>query len=240
MSQRDSIYAKPRDQISGFRFDDEVAAVFADMIERSVPGYATILHMLEQVATSLARPGSWALDIGASLGAASLALWRGSRGCCPILAIDTSAAMLRRARALTPLSARPQVHYVCMDARQLPDLPLSLVACNFTLQFIPVADRLPLLRQVAANLLPEGALVLSEKIAFDDPRHQQLMTELHHNFKRANGYTELEISQKRTALENVLIPETLAVHRERLLEAGFSRVDTWFQCFNFASIIAFK
>ena len=83
-------------------------------------------------------------------------------------------------------------------------------------------------------------LVLSEKVAFEDPQHQQLMIELHHHFKRANGYSELEISQKRSALEDVLVPETLAVHRQRLREAGFSSVDVWFQCFNFASLIAIK
>jgi tRNA (cmo5U34)-methyltransferase len=66
------------------------------------------------------------------------------------------------------------------------------------------------------------------------------MTDLHHAFKRANGYSELEVSQKRTALENVLVPETLDTHRARLREAGFGAVDAWFQCFNFASLLAFR
>jgi tRNA (cmo5U34)-methyltransferase len=67
-----------------------------------------------------------------------------------------------------------------------------------------------------------------------------LNTDLHHAFKRANGYSALEIAQKRNSLENVLIPETLASHRQRLQSAGFSSVDVWFQCFNFASLVAIK
>jgi tRNA (cmo5U34)-methyltransferase len=85
-----------------------------------------------------------------------------------------------------------------------------------------------------------GVLVLSEKIRFDDPHLQQLNTDLHHAFKRANGYSDLEIAQKRSALENVLMPETLAAHRERLQRVGFASVDVWFQCFNFASLVAIK
>ena len=85
-----------------------------------------------------------------------------------------------------------------------------------------------------------GALVLSEKICFDDPQQQALMTDLHHRFKRANGYSELEIAQKRTSLERTLIPETLDTHLERLRDAGFATASCWFQCFNFASILAVK
>ena len=83
-------------------------------------------------------------------------------------------------------------------------------------------------------------MILSEKVTFADPHHAELMIELHHNFKRANGYSELEVAQKRNALENVLIPETLDVHRARLRSVGFDSTDVWFQCFNFASLVAFK
>jgi len=111
---------------------------------------------------------------------------------------------------------------------------------NFTLQFIPLAERQALIDSIYQGLVPGGVLIVSEKICFDDPHHQQLMTELHHNFKKANGYSELEIAQKRTALENVLIPETLQKHKQRFLNAGFNHVDLWFQCFNFASMLALK
>ena len=93
---------------------------------------------------------------------------------------------------------------------------------------------------LAQKLLPGGALILSEKIRFDDSAQQRLHTDMYENFKRANGYSDLEISQKRDALETVLLPETLETHKKRLLGAGFSSVEVWFQCFNFLSMVALK
>ena len=116
----------------------------------------------------------------------------------------------------------------------------SVVVFNFTLQFIPPAQRDALLARIGSAMRPGGVLVLSEKIRFEDEHLQALNTDLHHAFKRANGYSDLEISQKRSALENVLVPETIATHQQRLRNAGFTSVDVWFQCFNFASLVAIK
>ena len=116
----------------------------------------------------------------------------------------------------------------------------SMVVLNLTLQFIPPSERLPLLSRIHAGMRPGGVLILSEKVVYDDAGLNTLLTEMHLDFKRAHGYSELEISQKRTALENVLVPETVAAHRERLLTAGFSSADVWFQCFNFMSMLAVK
>ena len=126
------------------------------------------------------------------------------------------------------------------DIRAVPVENASLVVLNLTLQFLAPAERLPLLQSIFDGMQPGGALLLSEKICFDDPGEQQLMTNLHLEFKRAHGYSELEIAQKRTALEETLIPETISVHIERLKTCGFRTASAWFQCFNFASIIAIR
>ena len=115
-----------------------------------------------------------------------------------------------------------------------------MVVLNFTLQFISPPKRLAVLKNICQGMRPGAALVLSEKICFDDAFSQQTNEKLHHQFKQTNGYSALEISQKRTALENVLEPETLDTHFQRIHEAGFQHCNTWFQCFNFASIIAIK
>src|SRR5699024_1116542 len=109
----------------------------------------------------------------------------------------------------------------------------SVTALNFVLQFIAPSERLGLLTNIAQATLPNGVLILSEKICFS-PEQQALQQELHWDFKRANGYSDLEIAQKRSAIEDVLIPETEATHIERLKQAGFSQVIRWYQCFNFA------
>jgi tRNA (cmo5U34)-methyltransferase len=111
---------------------------------------------------------------------------------------------------------------------------------NFTLQFVKPEARAALMRRIADALRPGGVLILSEKVCFDDPVVNEMHIDLYHAFKSRNGYSDLEISQKRTALENVLVPDTLPEHQSRLLASGFAHCSVWFQCFNFASLIAIK
>jgi tRNA (cmo5U34)-methyltransferase len=150
--------------------------------------------------------------------------------------------MIERGRELLALDtlATVPVTMICADLLDVAIENASVVVLNFTLQFIPPTERQGLIQRIHGGLRPGGVLILSEKIAFGEPGRQQLHEELHHDFKRANGYSDLEISQKRSALEKVLIPETLDCHQARLKAAGFSSAELWFQCFNFASLVAIK
>jgi len=239
----DAIYASPLLNIIDFQFDERVAAVFPDMIQRSVPGYGLIISNIGILAAKYAQAGSRCYDLGCSLGAASLAMrQRITAPDCGIIAVDNSPAMIERARELLALDTGPAipVTMICADLQDIAIENASVVVLNFTLQFIPPERRLALIQRIHAGLRPGGMVILSEKIAFGEPERQGLHVELHHDFKRANGYSDLEISQKRSALENVLIPETLACHQQRLQAAGFSFSELWFQCFNFVSLIAIK
>jgi len=234
---RDAIYTSEI-HMGGFTFDDKVASVFADMIGRSVPGYGETLKMVELLAHQYAQDDSNLYDLGCSLGAATMALSRGASGkACRVIGVDNSEAMVSRCKELLKDEA---VEIVCGDVMDAKIENGSVVVLNFVLQFIPKEDRLGLLKKIHNGLNPGGVLILSEKIAFSDRVENHRQIELHEAFKRAQGYSELEISRKRTALENVLVPETLETHHKRLDEAGFSASNTWFQCFNFASIIAIK
>jgi tRNA (cmo5U34)-methyltransferase len=239
----DAIYAAPLQNIIDFQFDERVAAVFPDMIQRSVPGYGIIISNIGILAAKYAQPGSRCYDLGCSLGAASMAMrQRITAPDCDIIAVDNSPAMLERASqllALDTVSTIPMT-MICSDIQDIAVEDASVVVLNFTLQFIPLQQRLTLIQRIHAGLRPGGILILSEKIAFSEPQRQHFHVELHHDFKRANGYSDLEISQKRSALENVMIPETIACHQERLQAAGFSSSELWFQCFNFVSMVAIK
>jgi len=239
---RDNLYANPLGEISRFTFDQQVVDVFPDMIKRSVPGYATIINMIGNLAGIYAKTNTHCYDLGCSLGAATLAMRHGIRNSdCKIIGIDNSQAMIDRCQQLMDADTTDvQVELINGNIQDAVIQNASMAVLNFTLQFVAVDQRLNLLGKIAQGLNNGGVLILSEKVIFDDQPHQELMTELHHNFKRANGYSDLEIAQKRSAIENYLVPETLDAHRQRLRHAGFSSVDVWFQCFNFASIIAIK
>lgn len=237
---RDNLFAAPLVAVEQFAFDDRVAAVFPDMLRRSVPGYATVIGMLGVIAERHVSGGSCVYDLGCSLGAAT-AVMRASvaRTDCRFVAVDNAPAMVTRALEL--LEARPgaPVDVRCADICDTEIENASMTVLNYTLQFVPLDDRLPLLRRIRTGTRNGGVLVLSEKIAGRDRAEDERLIEMHHAFKHANGYSDLEISQKRAALEQVLIPETLDVHRNRLREAGFAHVDLWFKCCNFASLIAY-
>jgi tRNA (cmo5U34)-methyltransferase len=241
-NQRDTLYANPLGQLERFSFDESVAKVFPDMIRRSVPGYSTIIAMTGLLAGRYAQADSHCYDLGCSLGASTLSMRQQlDDKHCRIIAVDNSAAMLERcANVIGSDMHTTPVDLIDSDVRDVAINNASVVVLNFTLQFIPLDQRDALLKKIADGMLPGGILVLSEKIIFDDAHLQELNTELHHEFKRANGYSDLEISQKRSALENFLQAESLNTHRQRLSDAGFSSVDVWFQCFNFASLVAIK
>ena len=237
---KDQLFTKQR-ATGDFLFDDNVASVFDDMISRSIPGYRDIISMIGVMANRHCQEGSAIYDLGCSLGAASFAIAE-QIACenCLIHAIDSSQAMISRLQDRLQTSGTPQIVSQCADITDVEINNASVVVLNFTLQFVPRRSRDALIQKVYEGLRPGGILIISEKIEFPDPTLNEMFTELYYNFKEQMGYSKMEISQKRTALENVLVPETLDSHRQRLSHAGFSAIDVWFQCFNFASLVAFK
>ena len=240
-SGEDKLYSITMEKITDFVFDDKVIRVFADMIRRSVPGYGTLLAMLPVIVRHFVTPGSQCYDLGCSQGACTLAIRHSLLvNNINIIAVDNSPAMVASCREqLAQDHGSTPVELVCDDICHTPVDNASLVVMNFTLQFIEPVARPALIKTIYNGLNDGGALLLSEKIQLAD-QDSELITELHEAFKRSNGYSELEISQKRTALEKVLLPETIEQHKQRLLATGFSHVTVWFQCFNFVSLLAVK
>ncbi len=241
-SPLDQIYSQRREAITDFVFDESVVNVFEDMISRSVPGYSTLLSMLPVLSRYYIRADTRCYDLGCSLGAATLAIQQSvTQSGVEIIAIDNSPAMIEQCSQL--VLEHPGMASVSVLEGDVCDEKIqnaSLVVMNFTLQFIGENMRSSLVRNIYQGLNDGGAFLLSEKIRFDNDDEQDALMELHHAFKKVNGYSDLEISQKRSALENVLVPETIDQHKKRLLDAGFSRVFVWFQCFNFVSLLAVK
>ena len=241
---RDSLYANDKLGDEPFRFDESVARVFPDMLRRSIPGYTATLEAIGSLAARFVRDGSRCYDLGCSLGGATLAMRQGIRAAdCRIVAVDNAPAMIERCRTIVDAdtaAGRVPVDVVLADIRDHPLDDASMVVLNYTLQFVAPDDRDALMRRIYDGLNPGGLLVLSEKVIDEDPRMESLLVELYHEHKRRNDYSALEIARKRTALENVLIPETVSQHRRRLQRAGFGSIAVWLRYFNFVSIIAIR
>ena len=240
--KQDDLFSVARESVADFSFDEAVADVFPDMLRRSIPGYENIIAMLGVLASTYAQDQSRVYDLGCSLGAATLSVHRQTRELSlQHICVDNSAAMIKRCEfKLKRHMPAASVELICDDIQNIDIEDASVVVLNFTLQFLPPETRIDLLTKIYKGLCKGGVLILSEKLMGKDDEINELFINWHHEFKRANGYSELEISQKRAAIENVLIPDTFNTHHDRLIDAGLSQVHQWFQAFNFSSLIALK
>ncbi len=233
----DTIYTQAQADVAPFQFNEQVADVFEDMIHRSVPGYALSLSMISLLAAEYLQKHSYAYDLGCSLGAATRAMYAHRPKHCRLFAVDQALPMLQRCRLSLPDAS---IALICADLLDVRICQASMVVMNYTLQFIQPAQRLALLERIHRGLKPGGIFVLSEKIAFAQSEEQAFHTQIHHGFKRQCGYSDLEIAQKRAAIEDVLIAESLDRHMQRLRQAGFSKLWTVTQSLNFVTLFAQK
>ncbi len=241
MSDRDRLYLQAGEEVAPFVFSEEVVRVFPDMIERSVPGYRLLLELTASLVRQAAQPQSRIYDLGCSLGAATLTARRAvQKPGVSMIALDNSPSMVARCRQIVADdNSIVPVEVIEGDVLDLPIGNASVVMMYFTLQFIAPAERAGLLQKIARGLRPGGVLLLAEKMSFTEPV-QSWMDRHHHDFKRAQGYSDLEIARKRQALERVLIADSRSSHHERLRAAGFDQVIDWFQCLNFSALVATK
>ena len=236
---RDNLFNANID-IADFRFDKEVVEVFDDMVRRSVPGYDSMIQMIGLITRMYGQENTNYYDLGSSTGTTSLAIALNNKHKNnQFFAIDNSEAMVNKCQQNLK-SKIDNLQAICSDINQIHIENASIVVLNLTLQFIDVKDRSNLIKKIYEGLNPGGVLIISEKIHFEDKETQDQITNLHIDFKKENGYSELEIANKRQAIENVLITDTKAIHIERLKDSGFKDTSCFFQCLNFVSFLSVK
>jgi len=242
MRKKDNIFGDSLGEIVDFEFDSKVANVFEDMLNRSIPGYSTIISTIGTLTKVHAKPDTNLYDLGSSLGAASLSMRRNiEHAGCNIIAVDNSEAMISRSSELLARDNSPvPVTLLCEDIRNVNITNASVVVLNYTLQFIAPEERDDLIKNIYNGLNSGGILILSEKVIFEDKQLNERQVNRYYDFKRVNGYSDTEINRKKEALENVLIPDTPEEHFRRLGRCGFKTCDIWHQLFNFISIVAEK
>lgn len=239
---QDKLYATKKSSLSKFSFNEQVVDVFPDMINRSVPGYQNMVSGIGKIANLLCNESPLIYDLGCSLGSVSLSIAKATVQKKPhIIGIDNSQAMIARCQQhIDAFSFGYCINLVEADVVAFSLAPCDMVVLHFTLQFVALEKRQAVLNEIYSKLSTSGVLVLSEKVSISDNDLDQKLVDLHHEFKRENGYSDLEISQKRSALEDVMRLDTIETHKARLMEAGFSKISVWYQHFNFLSIIAIK
>ena len=240
----DKVFAAPKSQVDDFSFNEEVAAVFDDMLDRSVPFYREIQRMVAELAVDFAQPGTNLYDLGCSTCNSFLNISRIMPPGADVrfIGVDDSEEMMDKARGKLKAAKfnRP------FDL-QTADLNLgveisnaSVVMMVLTLQFIRPLYRERLVKSIYNGLADNGCLIVVEKVLGENSTFNRLFIKHYYEMKMRNGYSELEISQKREALENVLVPYRLEENKELLRGAGFRHVDVFFKWYNFCGLIALK
>ncbi len=239
---KDSVFAGP---VSGqeFKFDEKVAGVFEDMIHRSVPFYDETQAMTLRLAHRFLQSDTCVYDLGCSTGTLLLNFSKSvSDDTVRFIGIDNSEPMLKKAsEKFADLPQKNRVEFRHQDLSAGLDIAnASIVFMNYTLQFVRPLQRESLLKSIYTGLAPNGCLILVEKVLGNDSLFNRMYIELHHEYKKAQGYSKLEISQKREALENVLVPYRIDENLDLLKRCGFESVDIFFKWYNFAGFLAVK
>ncbi len=241
-TQADRLFAAAAQGPDDFRFDTNTAAVFDDMVNRSVPFYGEIQRMIAELAADFAVPGTNLYDLGCATATTLAALEGVVDPAVRFIGVDNSEEMLSKARQkldLVPSARERRLVVGDLNAGfRIEDA--SVVIMMLTLQFVRPLQRERVAREIAGGLRPGGCLILVEKLTESDSLFNRLFIKYYYEMKRRHGYSELEIARKREALENVLIPYHYEENSALLLSNGFSRLQTWFRWYNFCGMIAVK
>lgn len=239
--KKDDIFLNYPEQ-TPFEFNDTVATVFDDMIQRSVPFYNEIIRIQALLTSKFYKEGTAIYDLGCSNGNYASALITGMKDRdFSLVAVDNSKPMIDLFRKrIDGFGAEGRIEPVISDIRDICFRKSSVIVANLTLQFIPPNDRQTIIKNIYESLIPGGIFLLTEKTVNIDDELAALQQKIYYRFKEQNGYSMMEINRKREALENVLIPETVECHSERLKNAGFTKIELWFKWFHFAAFLCVK
>ncbi len=234
---KDKVFEKPI--LKQFEFDTQVASVFDDMLNRSVPFYNEMLNLTTSFVLKYCKNGDVIYDLGCSTASTLINIAQKSKVKLNLIGIDSSDAMLERASSKCKAYAL-DIHLINDDIFNVNFKSSKVIISNYTLQFIRPLQREKLIKKIYDNLEEGGIFVFSEKVISDDKKLNKQFIDEYYNFKKTKGYSEFEIAQKREALENVLIPYTYDENKKMIKDVGFKHFDCLFKWINFATFIAIK
>lgn len=238
--ERDRLFLGPR-YPHPFSFNEDVVAVFDDMVSRSVPLYAEVTHLSARWAQVFYQPGTRLYDLGCSTGTTLELIGKALAPGAQLVGMDASQPMLEKAaEKLAVTRQRHRVELFHADLREARFEDASFAVVNYTLQFLPVAARGELIKRLVSAMVPGGVVFISEKVRASAPVLQETIRWIHEEFKEQNGYSELEIARKKEALENVLVPQTEDELKLMLKESGCDAVETIARWHNFLTVVGWK
>lgn len=239
---KDKIFNSKKTMVSDFEFGKKTAEVFDDMLDRSVPLYGEVQRMIGEIAGEFAKNGTNVYDLGCSTGITLDTLYRSISKKVKLIGVDYSFDMLEKCRErCEKFKSDKKYELIRKDLNNgLVIKNASVAVLNLTLQFIRPLQRDMLMQNIYDGLIPNGSLILVEKVLGNDSIFNRMFIKFYYEMKKRKGYSKMEISQKREALENVLIPYRNSENQQLLRRAGFKYIDVFYKWYNFCGIVAVK
>ncbi|TAK61522.1 carboxy-S-adenosyl-L-methionine synthase CmoA [Methylobacter sp.] len=239
---KDQVFKEAIQKTADFKFGTAVASVFDDMVNRSVPFYGEMQRMIAEQAADYAKSGTDVYDLGCATGTTLIGMNTSINEDIRFIGIDDSPEMLVKCQTkLEEAGFKRPFELRVADLNQNVDISNASVAILcLTLQFVRPINRAKLLKCIFDGLHRGGVLILVEKILAEDGVFNRDFIKYYYNHKRRNNYSEMEISQKREALENILIPYKSTENITLLLDTGFAHCEVFFKWYNFVGLIAVK
>lgn len=240
--KKDTVFINKKNNMTDFNFGRETAEVFDDMLERSVPLYDELQRMIGEIAFEFAQEETNVYDLGCSTGITLLTLYNSVKKNVKFIGVDYSNDMLDKSKQRFKANCvTKNYEFIRADLNQPISIDnASVVVLNLTLQFVRPLYRDNLIKCIYDGLIDKGCLILAEKVLGNDSTFNQIFIKFYYEMKKRKGYSELEIAQKREALENVLIPFRLDENKQLLVRNGFSYLDIFYKWYNFCGIVAIK
>lgn len=194
-----------------FAFDEEVAKIFPNMAERSIPHFLAAHKAHAKIVAASpdikAATEFCVLDVGASRGHFyQYLLGQGLDAKMSYTAVDSSAPMCALMR-----EEFPDIEVLEMDVTGPDFVPRlhqhqwDVVYCNYVLQFLPQHLQAQTLMRLCEAVKPGGLFFLGHKSQHSGWLGEQAH-ELYVQWRIANGYSRAEVEAKTAALKGSMFP----------------------------------
>lgn len=225
-----------------WRFTQDVVDVFPEHVRASVPFYDAIQDLVAEAADWLLPHEGLLADLGASTGTTvDRITHRHPHRRLRAVLYDVEKTMLDKAADNLREAPADRIEYVQARIQDAPlqhtdaDLTVSL----FTLQFLPLRDRVSALRNARLAATETGALIVAEKVRPSDSRWSEIANDASHDWKAAHGIPDTAIRAKARALRGVLAPHPHSTLVQVVTAAGWCAPEVLFRWHSWMVLGAF-
>ena len=211
-------------------FKFETILDFDNHISNSIYGYDLLHNLIVNISSFFIKKDTKVIDLGTTTGKLPIEL--NNEYDCEVIGYDIISDNF-----IKPKSKK--VKLIQDDITKIEYINSNLYTSIFTLQFLPINDKKLILNKVYNCLNDNGAFIVCEKEYADSALIQEVFTFSNYQNK-LNNFSPNDILKKEKQLRHSMNCLTNEQNIRIYKEAGFKRIDVFFQSLNFKGYILTK